>query len=153
MFVCLWNNQTKPYSIRPNPTHSNQANIAKFLNQTKPSQQSIQKFYFLLYQWCLNQKYLTSMLVLRNSCTDLYLSSFVQILVRCSVGISRQTFLFSCGYKWITYRPLFYRSMEASTSSARRIASYILPSFLLSVGLNIPKGAKINIEIQSVQSI
>ena len=27
MFVCLWNNQTKPNSIRPNPTHSNQAKL------------------------------------------------------------------------------------------------------------------------------
>ena len=66
----LWPNQTKLNDIKPDSTIPNQTNIQVFL-----------AFY-------LNLKFLKSMLVLRNSCTDLYLffieldPKFLKVLCR-----------------------------------------------------------------------
>ena len=41
------------------------------------------------------------------------------------------------------FRPILYRSLEVSYSSNTRVMTYILPSFLISVLLNIPKVKKV----------
>ena len=38
-----------------------------------------------------------------------------------------------------TFRPILYRSLEVSYSSRARVMSYLMPTFLASVILNIPK--------------
>ena len=99
MFVCLWNNQTQTHLLnqlklnnvlislffcgisKPNQTKLNQSKpktlyfvcLSKPTIQTKPNQTFSTINSKLTSSKKLNQKYLKSLLELRNSCTDLYL--------------------------------------------------------------------------------
>ena len=48
------------------------------------------------------------------------------------------------------FRPLIYRSLEASQSSKTRLLSYVVPSLLLSVVLNFPKFFEAKLETKEV---